>query len=437
MCYKNISIWDQISYSKLLNSSILIVFCLAICFKTSNAYSQNNANDDYLNATESAKKGDFVSALTSISEAVKQAPQNHEYLAYKGYVLRNNKNFTEALNCIEKAIQLNSEVAWYYVEAVACAYELKNLVLVKKYSEKALTFGEISMGKDNFNYIKNTLDNLKQDEYILNFNFNPENKNLVYENDGSLCLPVPSTDLPYQKSSYKIIGATLNKSVKENDFELIYIKPNKNEVSIVCTIIKIPYSYINELKKANTDEAIPDDIQKYLESSNRVNLKSEVILNIAKQLKGKNESETIDNILKWINETKIKGKAPIWKTVDDIIKSQDIECATGSLTVVALLRANGIPARQVWGPIDAGRNYSPENYLKGHVWFEFYLKGAGWIPVEQFDRSSVGMLPISYIRIITNPEHLFDNIPLGNIMTIMHNDKYGDIIEYKRAEIAQ
>jgi len=387
-----------------------------------------------LEAAEKVKAGNFTAALASINEAVNEEPENHQYLAYKGYILRNTGDFKNALLCMEKAIEINSEVSWYYAEAVVCAYTMHDLGIAKKYSSRAISFGRESLGAVNYDYVKTVLENLKPAEYTLNFRFNPGNKKLVYENDGTLCIPVPSSGLPYQETKYRIINAELLRAKKDNDFDLIYIKPyGKDEVSVECTIRKTPYSYNREIEKWDSGKEIPSEIRKYLESSDRVNFNSETVKSAAAKIKGANDIDTVNNIMKWINSTKRKGKAPVWKTADDIIRGKDVECATGSLAVVAIARACGIPARQVWGPIDAGRGYSPENYLKGHVWFEFYLRGAGWIPAEQFDMSSVGLLPSSYIRMMTSPTHLFDNVPLSNIMTIMHNDKWGDIIEYRKS----
>ncbi len=412
---------------------LLLISITVISFYS--AQSQTTANDYYVKSVEYAGKNDFVNALTFISKAVQLDQKNSDYIAYKGYVQRNTGYFENALISMQKAISLNSNIGWYYVEAVVSAYELKNIELSKEYCKKAISFGKENLGEANFNYVSGILDNLKSYEYTLAFEFNPSNSGLIYENDKTLCIPVPSTDLPYQKSTYVITGATLVKSVKENDFELIFILPtDKNKVSVKCTVVKKPYSYWDLINNANLNTPIPEKIKIYLKSSDRYNLNSEIIVNTAKKLKGANTIETVKNTIKWINE-KTKGKAPVWNTVDDIIKANDVECATGSLTVVALLRANGIPARQVWGPVDAGRFYSPENYLKGHVWFEFYLNGAGWIPVEQFDESSIGVLPVSYIRMMTDPAHLFNNTPLANIMTIMHNDEYGDIIKFERTEV--
>ncbi len=418
-----------------MNDFKIFIILLTFLFCGTTKILAQTDNDYYLKAIEMVRNNDFANALIQINKALDKAPQNNDYLAYQAYILRNTLNYTDALVSIEKAIAINDKIGWYYVEAVVIAYELKNLSLAKQYAKKAFSFGKDNLGTSNYDYIVAILQNLKTVEYTLNFKFEPNNKNLVYQKDGSLCIPVPSTDLPYQKSKYKLTNATLIKTVKENDTELIYIKPTgTTEVSILCTVTKIPYSYSSEITNSLAkNTTYSEEIKKYLEGADRFDLNSLTIKTTAKSLKASTDLETIKNIVNWINTSKTYNAIPpTWTIVDDILKSSTVECGTGSLAVVVLARTCGIPARQVWGPIDAGKDFAPKNYLKGHVWFEFYLKGLGWIPMEQFDKSSLGTLPLSYIRIMTSYSHLYDNIPLGNIMTIMNDATYGDIIKYEK-----
>lgn len=414
------------------NCSIIFYICLFLFSDSLNAET-GKGYDSYSAAVEKTKTGHYSEALISINKAVDSDPENHEYLAYKGYILRNTGDFENALSSMNKAIQLNPDTGWYYVEAVVSAYAMGDLTLSKEYCIKALRFGEGVLGSSNYEYVKGILENLRTAEYTLSFKFRSDNKRLVYENDGTLCIPVPSGSLPYQDTDYKIINAELISVQKKSDTELIFLKPSgKGEVSIQCVVIKKPYSYSGEIKKANHRIELPEAVKGYLKSYERLNLDSLIMKSRAAALKGSSDIETISNIIKWINSSKRKGKPPVWKTVDDIVTGKDVECGTGSLLAVALARACGIPARQIWGPIDAGRSYSPENYLKGHAWFEFYLRGSGWIPVEQFDVSSIGLLPPSYIRMYTTDTDIYDSNPIRNIITIMQDGKWGDIVEFKK-----
>jgi tetratricopeptide (TPR) repeat protein len=412
--------------------SIIAFVCFLLCSDTLNAET-GNGYDSYSAAVQQVKTGNYSDAIKFINEAVNSEPSNHSYIAYKGYILRNTGDFENALSSINKAIQLNPGTGWYYVEGVVSSYAIHDLALTKIYCKKALAFGEETLGSSNYEYVKGILENLKTAEYTLNFKFRPDNKRLIYESDGTLCIPVPSEGLPYQNTDYIIINAELIRVQKQSDTELIYLKPSgKGEVSVQCSVIKTPYSYSGEIKKGDHRNELPEAIKEYLKGYERMNPDSKILKSRASVLKGSSDIETISNIIKWINSSKRKGKPPVWKTVDDIVTGRDVECGTGSLLAVALARACGIPARQVWGPIDAGRSYSPGNYLKGHAWFEFYLRGSGWIPVEQFDVSSIGLLPPSYIRMYTTDTDIYDSNPIRNIITIMHDGKWGDIVEFKK-----
>ncbi len=64
-------------------------------------------------------------------------------------------------------------------------------------------------------------------------------------------------------------------------------------------------------------------------------------------------------------------------------------CITLSQALVALCRAEGIPAREVAGallgyPVGVGRYHTKTwgEQIFGHTWAEIYLAGKGWIPVE-------------------------------------------------------
>lgn len=427
---------------KFLNKYGIFAYCsiiALICFVLFSDYlnaETGKGYQSYASAIQKVKNGNYPDALKNINEAVNSEPSNHEYLAYKAYILRNTGDFENALSFINKAIQLNPGTGWYYVEAAVSAYAAGDLTLSKEYCIKALRFREGVLGSSNYEYVKGILENLKTAEYTLNFKFKPDNKQLIYESDGTLCIPLPSGGLPYQDTNYKLINAELISVQKKSDTELIFLKPSgKGVVSIQCIVIKKSYSYSGEIKKANHRSELPEAVKVYLKSYERLNLDSIILKSKADALKGSSDIETISNIIKWINSSKSKGKPPVWKTVDDIVTGKDVECGTGSLLAVALARACGIPARQVWGPIDAGRSYSPENYLKGHAWFEFYLRGSGWIPVEQFDVSSIGLLPPSYIRMYTTDTDIYDNDVIRNIIAIMYDSKWSDIVEFRKKVI--
>ncbi len=60
------------------------------------------------------------------------------------------------------------------------------------------------------------------------------------------------------------------------------------------------------------------------------------------------------------------------------------KCADISTVFVALARAAGVPARDIWG-LKLGKHAEDDITSGLHCWAEFYLPGTGWIPVDPAD----------------------------------------------------
>ena len=60
------------------------------------------------------------------------------------------------------------------------------------------------------------------------------------------------------------------------------------------------------------------------------------------------------------------------------------KCADISSVYVALARAAGVPAREVFG-LRLGQNREQDITNGYHCWAEFYLPGTGWVPVDPSD----------------------------------------------------
>ncbi|WCL49988.1 transglutaminase domain-containing protein [Leptospira sp. GIMC2001] len=391
------------------------------------------AQPNYQRALESMQQGLPKEALVEINQAISTDRNNDNFLAYRAFILRHLDRNEEALSDIKTAIKLNNQEGWYFIEATLISHRIGYLNFAKKYVNRALEFGAVALGSDNYDYALKMHDELQDYDYELDLKFDPKNPDLEYESDGLLKIIVPSAGYPYQDSNYSITGATIAKKEKVYDTEYIFLKPTSNSISIKMKIRKKAYSYIPLFKNYKPNKKFTKSVSKYLGDSPRMNLQSQNLKSVANSLKGSNDLSTIHNTLNWVNQNMIKlDHVPTWNSIEDLLREKKIECGTGSFTVIALLRSNGIPARQVWGPID---NKIPVGFLKGHVWTEVFLNRIGWVPVEQFDSNTLGQLPISYIRMATHSDHLYENRPLSNMIKIMNHDKYGDIIPYKRNKI--
>ena len=70
--------------------------------------------------------------------------------------------------------------------------------------------------------------------------------------------------------------------------------------------------------------------------------------------------------------------------VCELLKSHGGKCADIHSVFVALARAAGVPAREVFG-IRMGKKERKDVTTWQHCWAEFYLPGYGWVPVDAAD----------------------------------------------------
>ncbi len=67
-----------------------------------------------------------------------------------------------------------------------------------------------------------------------------------------------------------------------------------------------------------------------------------------------------------------------------LTKKSGGKCADISSIFVALARASGVPAREVFG-LRLGKQGQSDITKEHHCWAEFYMSGLGWIPVDPAD----------------------------------------------------
>lgn len=70
--------------------------------------------------------------------------------------------------------------------------------------------------------------------------------------------------------------------------------------------------------------------------------------------------------------------------VERLLAERMGKCADVHTVFVALCRASGVPARDVWG-IRMPKEREGDMTKKQHCWAEFYVPGHGWIPVDAAD----------------------------------------------------
>lgn len=70
--------------------------------------------------------------------------------------------------------------------------------------------------------------------------------------------------------------------------------------------------------------------------------------------------------------------------VERLLSQRMGKCADVHTVFVALCRAAGVPARDLWG-IRMPKEAEGDMTKKQHCWAEFYLPGTGWVPVDAAD----------------------------------------------------
>ncbi|QXM08798.1 transglutaminase domain-containing protein [Geomonas subterranea] len=122
---------------------------------------------------------------------------------------------------------------------------------------------------------------------------------------------------------------------------------------------------------------IPSDDKKVKALSHRITAGKKGILNKSRA------------VYDWVvDNTKRDPKVPGCGVgnVQATLAARSGKCADISTLFVALARASGVPAREVFG-LRLGRPGQTDISNGHHCWAEFYLPGTGWVPVDPADVS--------------------------------------------------
>ncbi len=142
----------------------------------------------------------------------------------------------------------------------------------------------------------------------------------------------------------------------------------------------------SELK--DSGEPVPPFIQQYLASNYWVPTDGKVLEISSKITKGKKGIlEKSRAVYEWVvantyRDTSIKGCG--LGDVEVTLAKRGGKCADISSVYVALARAAGVPARDVFG-VRVGDKPEKDITNGFHCWAEFYLPGTGWVPVDPAD----------------------------------------------------
>ncbi len=217
---------------------------------------------------------------------------------------------------------------------------------------------------------------------------------------------------PWQK--VKLLRCTGNYDMsninRKNDYDaqILYTAWQKSdrpkkltiEMELETTDRSVPLQKI--LRASRQNLPIPDSVRLYLKPTAHIPTDGKVAQKAAELTKGIGDRfQRVSAIYDWVTETTFRDPAVIGCGIGDAGKMMRSgyfggKCTDISSLFVALLRAAGIPAREVFGIRVGKSHFSPalgKSDDKGfadistwqHCRVEYYIPGAGWIPSDPAD----------------------------------------------------
>jgi transglutaminase-like putative cysteine protease len=141
-------------------------------------------------------------------------------------------------------------------------------------------------------------------------------------------------------------------------------------------------------KLKDRDEPIPEEVKRYLDGNRWVHTDKEVGA-LAKEITKETSGVlgTARAVYNWVVENTYRDpdvKGCGLGMADQMLVKRGGKCADISSVFVALARASGVPAREVFG-LRLGTEAEQDMTKGHHCWAEFYLPGQGWVPVDPAD----------------------------------------------------
>jgi transglutaminase-like putative cysteine protease len=162
------------------------------------------------------------------------------------------------------------------------------------------------------------------------------------------------------------------------------------KISIKCNLTI--FSTINE--KNDSSET---GLSRYLVAEKNIESESPKIIETAATLKQKTDIETVIKTFEYVTTT-IRYEANAAIGAEKVLETKVGKCMDYSDLFVALLRANKIPAKSIFGMVV---DYDGDNPL--HAWPEAYLKKQGWVRFDPTTgHSEITQSGKNYIMQISN-----------------------------------
>ncbi len=208
-----------------------------------------------------------------------------------------------------------------------------------------------------------------------------------------LWFPYPTSDAAQSIESLRFEGSYSSFTMsREPASGALYLYAQWNGPAPERRLVVTFHARAQERKPAmllESGEAFPPEVRKYLESEFWVRVDDPRVKEVAAAaVAGKKGTlAKARAVYDWVvDNTRRDPNVPgcgLGK-VELTLASRSGKCADISSVFVALARAAGVPAREVFG-LRLGRRGQEDISDGHHCWAEFYLPGTGWVPVDPAD----------------------------------------------------
>ncbi len=370
-----------------------------LMFVVASVSGQDSPRDLSAKAYKALDAKDFKTAAALFERVLKANPRDSYAHGNFSCVCSVLGRHQEALDHSEKAIALDSKVGFFHVNAAVYAAHLSEYAKLKKYGESALKFKLPAIRAEDAKLVKDLMDQLKPRVYTLTWTLDPKGAwGEGGKGKGPFYVAIPSTDLPFQTSTFKMIGAKSHEAITRDGVRLLKFDAD-SPVELTSTVTVRFHDYRPKIKSEPAGQ-FPEDVRAYLGAGHRINPESAKIKAVAEKVKGGSPGDTVNNLIGWLKDN-MKYKNPTtFDTVEEVLDRGNGDCGAFSAVFVAVCRANGIPAREACGVVKADLRFAPKGHLSSHVWAEVYLTGLGWVPVEPQNPNGLGHMPTGYVRLM-------------------------------------
>jgi transglutaminase-like putative cysteine protease len=220
-------------------------------------------------------------------------------------------------------------------------------------------------------------------EYILDPAVLAAKRFLAHLNGDFLC-PSPIPDLPYQTSTYEVLGArTVRETSRAGNFCLRITPDGRQLAHLRYTVVITPQNYRAQAQDFSSAD-VPAEIRPLMQATHDVEVYDPTVQELAASLRDSSAIKSIENVCRWShNNLKYEGHGD-WHANGGgtvaVLRRKTGMCEGESSATIGLLRAVGIPARFVRGHGGIGET---SGVPSDHTWVEFYVPSLGWIQWDQ------------------------------------------------------